>query len=177
MIHFLFGGKSCGLFSGGETCYQFQGPGQRHPHWPEVGSHFDVVPADAEQWSKEKKKRQKSPDFQRGSFPEDVFFLMVVFGILGFRVSQKIQRTLLFRQVCLFSGMPGFFEVVLHPKTILKVLQLHPKPIKKMLISLDLHGKLMRSRQTLVLILFWRRGLKKFGKGVSVFLFFPQIHP
>ena len=74
-----------------------------------------------------------------------MFFVKVVFGILGNPGILDISKDSVCRQVCLFSGMPGFVEVVLRPKIILEVLQLRRKPIKKMLISLDLHGKLIKA--------------------------------
>lgn len=77
MIHFLFGGKSCGRFSGAKYISFREGSDiligqlklEDDDQRPEVGSHFDVVPADAEQWSKEKNQNvQKQSRLSKGEF-------------------------------------------------------------------------------------------------------------
>ena len=68
------------------------------------------------------KKTSKHP-YKKGELLRMCIFLMVVFGILGNRgYLRKFKGPCMQASLSLKPGMPGFFEVVLRPKIILKVL-------------------------------------------------------
>lgn len=80
-----------------------------------------------------RKKNVKTPLQKGGVFLRMCFLLMVVFGILGNPGILDISKDPVCRQVCLVSGMPEFFEVVLHPEIILKYCNCAENPSKKCL--------------------------------------------